>query len=114
MEIWMALFMKPVYNVDGGLLTFQFAKSRGAIHFHSLLTQSKSTPLLKKIPPVLKELAYETNDGMQELNDWIKEHFCELKHGIKFKPRPDTVFTPKKGESMREQICKLSTEGKEV
>ena len=30
--------MKPVYKVDGGQLIFEFAKSRGAIHFHSLLT----------------------------------------------------------------------------
>ena len=39
-EIWMGLFMKPVYNVDGGLLVNEFAKSRGAIHYHSLLTCS--------------------------------------------------------------------------
>ena len=114
MEIWMALFMKPVYNVDGGLLTFEFAKTRGAIHFHSLLTQSKNTPLLKKMPPVLKELASEINDGMQEMNDWIKDNFCELKHSEKFKERPDTVFTSKEGESVREQFCKLSDDGKKI
>ena len=38
MEIWIGLFMKPVYGVDGGQLVFEIAKSRGAIHFHSLLT----------------------------------------------------------------------------
>ena len=39
-EIWMGLFMKPFYNVDGGFLVNEFAKSRGAIHCHSLLTCS--------------------------------------------------------------------------
>lgn len=34
MEIWMALFMKPVHGITGGLLCYQFAPSRGAIHWH--------------------------------------------------------------------------------
>ena len=34
MEIWMALFMKPVHGITGGLLSYQFAPSRGAIHWH--------------------------------------------------------------------------------
>ena len=42
MEIWMGLFMKPVYGVDGGQLVFEFAKSRGAIHFRSLLTAKRA------------------------------------------------------------------------
>ena len=36
-EIWMALFMSPVFGVDGGNLAMEFAKSRGCIHFHSVL-----------------------------------------------------------------------------
>ena len=34
MEIWMALFMKNVYGVTGGMLSYEFAPSRGAIHYH--------------------------------------------------------------------------------
>ena len=51
---------------------------------------------------------------MQEMNDWIKDNFCKLKHSEKFKERPDTVFTSKEGESVREQFCKLSDDGKKI
>ena len=37
MEIWMALFMKPVFGVTGGFLSYEFASSCSAIHFHSNL-----------------------------------------------------------------------------
>ena len=33
----MALFMKPVFGVTGEFLSYEFASSRGAIHFHSNL-----------------------------------------------------------------------------
>ena len=66
------------------------------------------------MPPVLKELAFEINDGMKEMNDWIKDNFCELKHSEKFKERPDTVFTRKEGENVREEFCKLSEDGKKM
>ena len=48
------------------------------------------------------------------MNDWIKDNFCELKHSEKFKERPDTVFTSKDGENVREQFCKLSDDGKKI
>ena len=37
MEIWMSTFMAPVHGVEGGNLSFEFASSRGAIHYHSIL-----------------------------------------------------------------------------
>ena len=41
-EIWMGLFMKPVHDVEDGVLSFEFSPSRGAIHFHSLLQTKKN------------------------------------------------------------------------
>jgi hypothetical protein len=33
-EIWMNLFMKPIYGFKGGNCSKEFAQSRGAIHYH--------------------------------------------------------------------------------
>ena len=45
MEIWMALFMKPVHGVTEGALTHEFSDSRGAIHYHSILYTKDPTPI---------------------------------------------------------------------
>ena len=35
MEIWFHLFMTPIYGVDAAVLAYEFAKSRGVIHYHT-------------------------------------------------------------------------------
>jgi hypothetical protein len=35
MELWYAHFLKPVYGISHANVTFEFAKSRGVIHYHS-------------------------------------------------------------------------------
>ena len=35
MELWMAIFMKPVFGVTDSNVTMEFEESRGAIHIHS-------------------------------------------------------------------------------
>ena len=40
-ETWFAIFMKPVYGLDRGISAFELAPSRGAIHYHSLLSTSR-------------------------------------------------------------------------
>ena len=94
-EIWIALFMKPIYNVDGGLLTYEFAKSRGAIHYHSLLTQN-SSPTKDKISEATKATVEKTNFAMETLNEFIQENCSEEKHKQMFVKRPDLMFNEKK------------------
>ena len=38
MEIWFSLFMKHVHGVGSGVLSFEFAASRGVINYYSLLS----------------------------------------------------------------------------
>ena len=35
MELWMAIFMKPVFGVTDSNVTMEFEESRGAIYIHS-------------------------------------------------------------------------------
>ena len=37
MELWTGIFMKPLFDIVSESLTFEFDKSRGAIHYHCIL-----------------------------------------------------------------------------
>ena len=111
MEIWMALFMAPVYGVDGGNLTNEFSKSRGAIHFHSLLTTifNNFSRLMKEH---LEKFALDIDKAVEELNTFIKEEYDEMTHKDQFPSRPDKIVDNKTAEPVREEFCKLSADGR--
>jgi len=52
MELWMAIFMKPVFGVTDSNVAMDFAKSRGAIHFHS--TSHCTSELQEQLKQLLK------------------------------------------------------------
>ena len=110
MEIWMALFMAPVFGVDGGVLAFEFAKSRGAIHFHALLT-TVFNAFSQSMQRILKQFALNVDTAVEALNSFIKETFDEDTHKDQFPSRPDTIIDVKKAELVREDFCKLTPEG---
>ena len=78
MEIWMGLFMKPVYEVDGGQLVFEFAKSRGAIHFHSLLTAKHA--VFGNNAKHLQHLSENIHNAMATANDFIRKNYDPQLH----------------------------------
>ena len=80
MEIWMGLFMKPVYGVDGGQLVFEFAKSRGAIHFHSLLTAKHK--VFDDNATYLQDLSEKMHYTMEEVNEFIRDRYNPDLHKI--------------------------------
>ncbi len=111
MELWMGLFMKPVYKVDHGVLTKEFAKTRGAIHFHSLLGQG-GNECSRKLNENLQRLALSINEAMERLNSYIRDSYDGASHGRSFETRPDLVFDST-GEKLREDFCSLTDEGKQ-
>lgn len=115
MEIWMTLFMKPVFGVTSGQLTNEFAQSRGAIHFHSVLRIKNETTT--KIQAGLKVFALAIDDAMHILNEYITKEYeqdslswftCHEIVG-----NPATKFSPKALEN-RATICQKTHEGKDV
>ena len=110
MEIWMALFMAPVYGVDGGVLSNEFSKSRGAIHFHALLTTILET-FSRSMQQLLETFALDIDQAMEDLNSFIKEAFNQMTHKDQFPTRPDKIVDPKKAEPVREEFCLLSVDG---
>ena len=69
----MALFMAPVFGVTGGNLTYKFAKSRGMIHYYSVL-RSKH-PALKQSMNALRRLAIAISTAVDTLHDFINTNF---------------------------------------
>ena len=45
-ELWNAFVLKPIFDVDGGLSSNEFAKSRGALHYHSINSTSSEVDKL--------------------------------------------------------------------
>lgn len=68
-ETWFATFLVPVLLLLDYMRANEFAKSRGAIHFHSVLyTASKQDASLNA---VLHHLAMTMHEALQELNDFL-------------------------------------------
>ena len=112
MEIWMGHFMKPVYEVDGGQLVFEFAKSRGAIHFHSLLTSKHK--VFDDIATDLQNLSESMFYAMENVNEHCMDKYDPDIHKERFPVSPELVTSSKTGEKVRQKFCKLSSEGEKV
>ena len=41
-EVWNAFVMLPIFGITDGMSTNEFAKARGALHYHALLSTGKS------------------------------------------------------------------------
>ena len=77
-EIWMALYMKPVFGVTGGNLANKFAVSRGAIHFHSVL---QAIPKALNIGgEELRTYAESIKDALLCVNAYIEDEYLSVHH----------------------------------
>ena len=72
----MIKFMAPVYGVTGGNVSFQFAKSRGAIHFHSVLYSKH--PARLQCADALRDYAVAISSAMETVNNWIDDNYNSL------------------------------------
>ena len=108
----MGLFMKPVYGVDGGQLVFEFAKSRGAIHFHSLLTAKHA--VFGNNAKHLQHLSENIHNAMATVNDFIRKNYDPQLHKEKFPICPELENSSKAGKITRQKFCKSTSGGAEV
>ena len=109
-EIWMALFMSPVFGVDGGNLAMEFAKSRGCIHFHSVLQAAHRA--LRVGNDELRAYAKTISDSMKTIDQFIDGQWT-TDHDKEFPTRPSKVFN-QTGLELRERFCDKTPEGKAV
>ena len=66
--------MKNAFNVDTYWYRYEFAKSRGMIHWHGLCWRSDREPHLLLHEALQKGL--DGSESAEELSTWAKTHFC--------------------------------------
>jgi hypothetical protein len=98
-EIWSAFMYGPVYGLSGGALVNEFAKSRGAIHYH-MVGQMRSQ-CLDEVAAALKDFSLEISNAMDNLHSFIEANYDRTVHG---EQNPASCFS---GESLkvREAFC---------
>jgi hypothetical protein len=78
-EIWMNLFMKPIYGFKGGNCSKEFAQSRGVIHYH--VAGQSDHPVIKNSQEYIRLCAEAIADEMETVNQFIEEHYNPQLHG---------------------------------
>ena len=107
MEIWMHLFMCPVYGLLGGNTSMEFANTRGAIHFH--MTSYSNHPSMSKMYEYLRLCAEKVAAAMEVVNQYIIAHYNK-EHNPHFTSNPAFNFS-RDGFSLREEYMDEAKHG---
>ena len=110
-ELWNAFVLKPIFDVDGGLSSNEFAKSRGALHYHAL--NSTSSEIDKVVSSILRDFSLAVHHTMDELNHFIKNHYDFNLHGNDY-PTCPAMDISKDGMKKRKSFCGIIENGTNV
>ena len=108
MELWTGIFMKLLFDIVSGLLTLEFAKSRGAIHCRCILWCRGENNT--KLPLILKELALQIHYGLEIVNKHIAITYVAETHDSAFSLRPNKINKVKFREPKRKLFCELNND----
>ena len=91
-------------------MTKEFSTSRGAIHFHTLLTCKDGC--YDTVHEHLNHLALGIHEAMQDLNAFISKTY-DVHHHIKdFPTPPDIIIDSKDGLTVHEKFCLMTDDRK--
>ena len=110
-ELWNAFVLKPIFDVDGGLSSNEFAKSRGALHYHAL--NSTASEIDKVVSSILRDFSLAVHHTIDDLNNFIKQSYNNNIHGNDFPICPASDIS-KDGMQKRKSFCSLIENGNEV
>ncbi len=112
MEIWMTLFLRPVYGIESGSLSFEFAKSRGCIHYHA--TMHSENNCMKKIIQSLKTLSIKISESIAQIRMHVRDQYSNSVHGEQgFSIQPDLVYTKDGSENLK-RFCSFTDIGTQL
>ena len=103
MENWLGIFMGPIFGVIAALIVFEFAKTRGAIHYHSLLICDNEN-FQQKLQESLEILALSIHESVKKLNTFICNNWLEERDATNFEVRPDLLICAKNGEKRANEV----------
>ena len=78
METWFGLFFGLIFNVNNGLLSNKFSKTRGAMYYHSIF--SSNNPFWRRLQSILFCLTYKIHKAMEELKAYIVEKWVKSQY----------------------------------
>ena len=78
-ELWYAFVMNPIYGVKGSMASNEFAKTRGALHYHSIAATLRKID--DDISFYLNDFAKGINMGMNSINEFIENNYDKSLHG---------------------------------
>mmetsp|Transcript_3966 Transcript_3966/g.8936 ORF Transcript_3966/g.8936 Transcript_3966/m.8936 type:complete len:729 (+) Transcript_3966:1736-3922(+) len=113
MEIWFAHFLGPIFGLEAALLVYEFAKSRGVIHFHAPIAIAKET--MNEVAEHLQIFAEVVNEEMEIVNEFCDETFTGpiMVKGKFMFSSPSDKFTVA-GNQLRDDFCSMTPAGKAV
>ena len=90
--------MAPIFSDVAAMIVIEFAETRGAIHYHSLLICKSE--FQNQLQHCLKTLALSIHNSVEKLNIFIKNAWSDKTHKTKFDSRPDLLICAQKGEEV--------------
>ena len=112
MELWMAMFMKPVFGVQDSNVVFEFAKSRGCIHYHMPCTLENE--YMDTISAAMKDCADRVVEIQKDLDWYIVEVHRDNRDRpefAQFKDLDDILLFNQRGKDARlKYLMALDTE----
>ena len=102
MELCIGIFMKPLFDIISGSLTFEFAKSRGAIHCHCIMCcrDENNTKLL----------ALQIQYDLDIVNKHIVTTYVAETHDSIFSLLPNKINNVKFDETKRQLFCEINND----
>ena len=101
--------MKNVHNIVHGMITKEFASSRGAIHYHSLNYSDQSTSEEIDADKCLVNLSIALYNLFVNLDKFINKHFT---YSVLFDKNPTSLIHGKEACDDRELFLKSFDVGK--
>ena len=108
MELCIGIFMKPLFDIISGSLTFEFDKSRGAIHFHCILCCRGENNT--KLSLILKELSLQFHYGIDIVKKHIGTTYVAETHDSIFALSPNKINNVNFGEPKRQLFCEINND----
>lgn len=104
MELWFAHFLSPVYGITDYNVTYEFAKSRGAIHYHSpAFTKGE---IQNQISTIMCATSIRVSDAQDVINDAITLVYLAGNHDVAMFEYNPATKNNHMGKRIRESFVK--------
>eukprot|EP00957_Ditylum_brightwellii_P157674 12001295-Ditylum_brightwellii.AAC.1 len=111
-EIWLSLFMNPVYNLKYVIFAKEFGKTEGKLYSHSGgITDKKADTVSNKIGVIICDLVHQVVAAVDALDEYISSVYSVEEYEASFGCSP-ILYCDYKALKKREKNCNPTEGGK--